>query len=164
MMRNILILFSFFILSCENKTHDTVAPGAEENDTIEYEADTAQSATATLFWEVDAENKTKRNIAPLNAPAVNADSIIQVLNELYPEIKLEKIKTSGDTVYTVIKESSYLAERMGSYGPAVYLAQAVINLTSLNGINYVKIDFTEGSHARPGVWSRHDYKDYKEIE
>jgi hypothetical protein len=52
---------------------------------------------------------------------------------------------------------------MGTSGAAQYLAEVIINLTSVNKIKYVKIDFDEGSHATPGIWSAKDFNYYKEI-
>ena len=88
------------------------------------------------------------------------DSIIKGLNELYPKIQLEKIKVSGDTLYTKIKDSYYLGESMGSYGANAYIADAVINLTSMKNINHVRFDFEDGSHISPGTWSREQFKEY----
>ena len=92
------------------------------------------------------------------------DSIIKGLNLKYREIPLEKIKLSHDTLYTQIKNSEYLGEQIGSTGAAFYLAEAVINLTSVNGVKYVNLDFAEGSHATPGVFTRKDFEDFKVIE
>ncbi|XZF15047.1 hypothetical protein ACTHGU_02850 [Chitinophagaceae bacterium MMS25-I14] len=66
-------------------------------------------------------------------------------------------------MYTAIADSHILTQQMGSTGAAQYLAEAIINLTAVKGIDFVKIDFEEGDHAAPGIWSRKDYEDVKDI-
>ncbi|RYF84325.1 MAG: hypothetical protein EON98_09525 [Chitinophagaceae bacterium] len=83
---------------------------------------------------------------------------------MYPNIRLEKVKQSNDTLYTQIKNANYLTEQMGSAGSEQYIAQAVLNLTSAPGVKYVRIDFEVGSHAMPDVWSKENFKDFKEVE
>ena len=108
------------------------------------------------------EHSKKRNLK-FKTEYLNVDTLIKGFNELYPNIKLDKVKMSGDTLFTKIIDSEYLAERMGTSGAALYLADVIINLTSVEGVKYVKIDFDEGSHASPGIWSAKDFSDYKEI-
>ena len=53
---------------------------------------------------------------------------------------------------------------MGSFGTSEYITTVVINLSMLPGINYVNLDFPEGSHATPGVFAKTSYARYKEKE
>ncbi|MFN2458648.1 MAG: hypothetical protein ABR502_10630, partial [Chitinophagaceae bacterium] len=115
------------------------------------------------LWSVDFESKTKKRNPAFKKEYMDADTLIKGLNELYPNIKLEKVRISGDTLFTEIKDSEYFGERIGSTGAASYLADVIINLTSINKIKYVKINFDEHSHASPGVWSLKDFSDYKVI-
>lgn len=116
-----------------------------------------------VLWHVDFETKTKRKDSTFKNEYLNADSLIKALNLLYQNIKLEKVKISGDTLFTVIKNNEYLGERMGTTGSELYVAEVVINLTSVNGINYVRIDMDERSHASPGVWKFSDFSDFKVV-
>ena len=118
------------------------------------------SADRYYIWEVNAVKKTlKKNpaIATVNA---NIDSVISGLNRQYEDILLQKVTVKADTLQLRIPESDFFTNQMGSSGPSQYLAQAVINLTSVPGIKYVQIDFREGSHAAPGTWSRKDFPGY----
>ena len=90
--------------------------------------------------------------------------LIKGLNQSYPKIQLDKIKISNDTLYTEIKDSYYLGESIGSYGANAYIADAVINLTSIQNIRYVKIDFEDGSHISPGTWSKEEFENYTETK
>ncbi len=46
---------------------------------------------------------------------------------------------------------------MGSSGAETYLAEVTFNLTEINGINFIDIQFPEGDHASPGIYSRTDF-------
>jgi hypothetical protein len=111
-------------------------------------------------WKVDFENKTKTKNPNYKEQYSNIDTIIKGLNSIHPKIQLNKIKVSGDTLYTEIKDSYYLGESIGTYGANAYIADAVINLTSVKNIHYVKIAFEDGSHISPGTWRKDDFNNY----
>lgn len=117
-----------------------------------------------FIWEIDFDNKTITKNPDFNNVNVSVDSLIKGLNMKYGNIPLKKINFSHDTLYTRILDSEHLAERMGSTGSAYYIAEAIINLTTVPGVNFVKMDFTEGSHAAPGIFSRENYSDFKIIK
>jgi hypothetical protein len=118
------------------------------------------SGTYLYVWQVDYENKTKTRNPQFRDEYLNVDTIIKGLNELYPKIKLDKIKISRDTLFAEIKDSYYLGESIGSYGPNAYIADAVINLTSVKDINYVRFNFEDGSHISPATWSKKQFLEY----
>jgi len=168
MIRQLLLMFFIIVItSCNNN-----ADQAGDSDTTrlpDIQADPDVSIEEInkedfYVWQVDNENKTKSLNPNLKEEYLQADTLITGLNEMFPRIKLEKVKVSNDTLYTMIKDSEHLTERMGSSGSELYIAQAIINLTAVPGINYVKIDFEEGSHASPDVWSKENFKDYKELQ
>jgi hypothetical protein len=115
------------------------------------------------FWK-SSPDYTKIKNPQLSPDILNADSLIKGLNELNENILLEKINISGDTIYTEIKDSKFLAEGMGSTGAEMYVADVVLNLTEVPGIKYVNISLQEGSHMQPGTWSRDNFKKYKTIQ
>lgn len=92
---------------------------------------------------------------------LQADSLIKGINEMNEQILLEKVKISGDTIYTEIKDSRYLGNEMGSTGAELYVADVVLNLTELPGIQYVNIQMEEGSHVQPGTWSKKNFQKFK---
>ena len=89
--------------------------------------------------------------------------MIQGLNKRNPNIQLDKLKVSGDTLFTEIKDNEYLGERIGSFGASAYIAEVVINLTSIKNINFVNINMEDGSHISKGTWSKIAFQNYKEI-
>ena len=116
-----------------------------------------------FVWLVDFDKKTKTKNPKFKQAYLNVDTLINGLNQIHPNIILDKIKISGDTLFTEIKDSEYLGEQIGSYGAFAYIADVVINLTSVKNINFVKIDFEDGSHISPGTWSKKEYGNYKEV-
>lgn len=114
------------------------------------------------IWRSTFDYKKEKNIT---APAaiINTDSLIKGLNEYYENVYLEKVKQSGDTLYTVIKDSKFLGNQMGSTGAEMYLADVVLNLTAIPGVKFINIDMEEGDHMRGGTWSADNFKNYKEV-
>jgi hypothetical protein len=138
---------------------------AAANDTATATENLPPADKAQLYiWDVNSEQKTKRKNLQLRPEYYNVDTLILGLNEKYPRVQLKKVAIGHDTLYTKISDAQYLTEQMGSAGAEQYIAQAVLNLTAVNGINYVRIDFAEGSHASPDVWSKTSFGDYKETK
>ncbi len=166
MKRYIILILSFFLFSCGgNKEKDDNDAGLDANtDSIVNETGTPEDNTDSKLyvWRANPDYTKVKNTAA-QASILNADSLIKGLNQHYENIYLEKIKQGGDTLYTVIKNSEYLTQRMGSTGAEIYITDVVLNLTSVPGVKYVKVDMEEGDHAGPGVWSAADFKNYKEV-
>ena len=171
-MRPFIILIFCFFISCQTNSiksdHISIdsvkQPFLTDTPAITLGHDTLKSTGTILYvWSVDFDNKTKTRNLKFKQEYLNIDSLIKGLNQTYPNIKLDKIKISGDTLFTEIKDSEYLGERIGSDGAFAYIADAVINLTSVKDINFVKIDFDDGSHISPGTWSKKEYSNYKEV-
>ena len=139
-----------------------------EKDVITVDTTVAASTTDTAsinkdshyFWSSDADSPkglVMIKSRPLPADSLTETNIIQLLNEVYPEIPLSFIKVSNDSVFLKINKSSYLTEQLGSSGADAYIAEVTYNLTELKGINFVDIRFKEGDHASPGTYSRTDF-------
>lgn len=160
-MRLPLILLSLLFFACNSGSPE---PEAADQDTLPPIGETTVIVGSPfIVWLVDSDSNTKKRNPEFKSEYLNVDTVLRGLNEMYPNIRLDKVGISGDTLFTKIIDSEYLGERMGSSGSEQYLAEAVINLTSVDGIKFVKIDFEEGSHASPGTWSAKDFGDYREI-
>lgn len=168
-MKTLLIL-SIVFASCSNRNSSEVQHAAKDTtlQTSPVKVDSTKTITVDtnclkfIVWYIDFYKKKKIKNQHLQSGWLNADSLISGLNASHPQIKLDKVKSSGDTLYTKIDDSEYLGERIGSDGANAYIADVVINLTSLKNIRYVKIDFEDGSHISHGTWSAADFKMYKE--
>lgn len=165
----ILISISLFLTNCGGRDESEKTGNADSviyvRDTLNTDPDVMQPATIAnnLTYFVDYDEKTIRK-NPVALSGANAvDSVIVNLNMRYPKVIIEKLRTGHDTLYTRIKDSRVLGEQMGTSGAGEYFATAVFNLTAITGIRYVKIDMEEGSHASPGIFSKNDFSDFKEI-
>jgi hypothetical protein len=160
-MKNILLLLlSTLVFSCSPKKEDS----EDEMEVIDSAITelVPEPDTELYVWRANSENQKLKN--PKAGASFPVDSLIKGLNRYYPDIQLEKIRQGADTLYTAIKDSEFLTQRMGSTGAEVYIADVILNLTTVPGINYVSVDFAEGDHAQPGTWSKENFKKYKEIK
>jgi hypothetical protein len=90
-------------------------------------------------------------------PNASAQSLLQALNELLrasdlPQITL--IKIEDHTAYVHIRGDEKLTQAMGSAGANSYIQAVTFTLCSLSQITSVDIDFKEGDHAVPGIYTR----------
>jgi len=114
-----------------------------------------------LVWQVDYDNKTMTRNPMFRDEDLNVDSMLSRLNRAYPKIQLQQLRLGSDTLYLEIKEAYELTEAMGTYGANSYIADAVINLTSVNGIAFVNIYFRDGTHLSHGTWGKKEFSEFK---
>ncbi len=151
------VLISFIACSSPDKPANiTDSTALSEPETIMEQPDTV------LFWTVNIEQKEKTRVYKDTVAITDPQSIVNGINAIYPSVHLEFVKLSGDTVYAHIDSSFTFANDIGSFGATEYIAGVVLNLTMLPNINYVNLDFPEGSHAAPGVFAKTSYAAYKE--
>ena len=142
----ILLIFPFF--SCSNDDKGISNTEYAIRDTI-------------LAWDTNADSMIMKRDLAVPDSAITVRRIINGLNEKYPEVHIEVIKQSGDTIYIEVPDAEYLGNQMGSAGSSAWFADAVINLTSVTGINYVSFKMDMYSHASGGVISQEEYKGWK---
>ena len=172
-MRHFVILITFFLFSCQTNSiksdhvaMDNVKQPFLQDTTVTTEDYNALTSSRALpyVWIVDTDKKTKTKNPDFKEEYLNVDTLIYVLNQVHPGIILNKLKISRDTLFTEIIDSEYLGERIGSSGAYAYIADVIINLTSVKNINFVKIEFEDGSHISPGTWSKKEFSDYVEVQ
>lgn len=135
-----------------------VKEGPVEEEVIVEQPDTV------LFWTVDNTNKLKTRVYKDTVAVSDPESVINGINTLYPAMELKFVKKSGDTIYARVDSSAALSSEVGSFGAQEYISAVVLNLTTLDSVNYVNLNFQEGSHAAPGVFSKKSYEAFKEKE
>ncbi len=123
-----------------------------------------QMSKKYLVYEMDFDNETLDRNAEFNSANLQVDSIIKGLNYRFRDVPIKKIKLGNDTLYAKISDSKYLTAQMGSTGAAAYIAEVVVNITSVNGINFVNLDFKQGDHASPGVYAKSDYQNFQVLK
>jgi len=147
-----IVAFSFIILllgACNNKADE---PGTDD-DTL--------NTQESFLWQSSLNDSTGK-IDMIKVPGsdtLSLQSVIDFLNKDNPNIRLELVKVSNDSIYLKIPNATYLTQQMGSTGPTLYLSEVIYNLTEISGIKYVTLDFEEGDHASPGTFNRESFKE-----
>lgn len=137
------------LLACGNNSADD--PESREDTVV-----------ALNSWEATLSDSGKLEVRRSEQPgpdSLSAEAVTNFLNKRYPNVQLQFVKTSGDTIYMAIPEATYLTQQMGSSGPQIYFADVVYNLTEISGIRYVNFNFEEGDHASPAVLRRESFKE-----
>ncbi len=118
----------------------------------------------SMIWSVEPETGEKEKLkAPENAKldTFSSEHLVKLINENFPDIHLDLVKVSHDTIYVNIPDSKRLTEEIGNTGADNYLASTTFTLTELKNIKYVNIALKAGDHAEPGVYSREDFKELR---
>ena len=150
-MKKLSFLVAMFsmavVISCNNSA-----------DTEEEVVDSVEIAPVTYMWQAEPNDSTgeleMRRERPAGLDSLAAEPVIEFLNQTNPNVQLQYVRSSGDTIYVKIPEPGYLTQQMGSSGPQYFIATVVYNLTEIPGINFVNFDFEEGDHASPGTYRR----------
>lgn len=124
----------------------------------------APEKTLVLPWTVELNESTQlmeiKKDPAANMTNLEPQDMVDALNIKYPQIKLEWVKQEGDKAFVKIMDAAFLTQQSGTEGARAYLAEATFSLTELKSINEVDFSFTEGDHARPGVYTRDDFKGF----
>ena len=150
-----LVLALIFFASCQSEPGKTGA-SKQEAEYLDKEK------TLVVPWNVQINDSThvmeiKREPAADMTNLQPAD-IVDALNLKYPEIKLVWRKLEESKAYVNIGDATFLTQRSGSEGAQAYLAEVTYSLTELQGITAVEFMFKDGDHARPGVYTRSDFR------
>jgi hypothetical protein len=147
-----------FAASCDTKDKKQEPTTADSVSTATDSA--AINADSHYFWAADFDGKNgllMKRLRPVSKDSLTTQNVIGMLNEIYPDIPLELVKTSHDSIFIKISKSTYLTQQTGSSGAEAYLAEATYNLTEIAGVNFVNFQFKQGDHAAPGTYSRTDF-------
>ncbi len=163
MDKRFVILFIVLVInSC--KSHTDTASAKEDSLSISRTDSTQAFADDHYYWEVSFEQKRGMRFVktfPIAADSLNLSSIIDKLNFNYPEVKLQHLYLSSDTLFLKIADAKFLTQQMGSTGAQSYLGELTYNLTEIPGIHYIDLNFQEGDHANPGTFSRTDFSHFE---
>ena len=157
LQRFLVLLIMVTFIACRNEAEQE----AEQVDSTNVAAETSQEVK-TVPYNVELDEKTQAlNIVKSNesVEGASAADIVSALNRKHSGIKLDLVKAGNDTVFVKIDDANKLTQGMGSTGAESYLAELTFSLTEIKGIKAVNINFQEGDHAMPGVYTRNDFKD-----
>lgn len=158
----IILCLIFGCNSNNNKKEETIHETTTDTVSASASSDTAKTiVNHTMIWSVQPEGRNNEKLkAPQNVKldTLSSTQLVQLINNNFPDIHLDLVKISHDTVYVKIPDSKKLANEIGDTGAENYLASATFTLTELKNIKFVNIAMTPGDHAEPGVYSRDDFK------
>lgn len=158
----------FTIFSCtsnENKNEKPEALPPKSIDTLTSSSNSSDSVKTIInrpmIWTVDDVNtETGKLKKPENIrlDTLSSSHLIQLINNNFPDIHIDLVKISHDTMYVKIPDSKKLTQGIGNTGAEDYMASATFTLTEFKNIKFISFDMKEGDHAGPGVFSREDFK------
>jgi len=162
----VIVFVCCVIFSCnsnENKTEEVQEETVK--DTLSASSDSLRTViNHPMIWTVNEEKTGKEKLSKpegIKLDTFSSVHLVQLINSNFPDIHLDLVKISSDTVYVKIPDSKKLTEEMGSTGAEEYMASATYTLTELKNIKYVNFAMKEGDHAGPGVFTREDFKRLK---
>ena len=136
-----IILLAFILTCCKSNDQNIEDIPIGFSDTI-------------LVWDTNADSMIMKKDSTIPDSVITINRIINGLNEKYPEIQLVFLNHKQDTVFTKVPNGEYLGNQMGSVGASAWFADAVINLTSVRGVNYVSFSMDTFSHAGSTIIGR----------
>ncbi|MFZ6664909.1 hypothetical protein [Peijinzhouia sedimentorum] len=161
----ISIALIFFVISCNALQEDTkVDSEKDEEITINPDSIVVEESLEAI-WKYDFNEQTEefevKQLRSIESDAMSGEILEEIINKSWPRVQIEFTRTSNDTVFISIPDSEALTQQMGSAGAESFMISTTFSFTELKGIKYVSFDFTEGDHARPGVYSRESWKGIK---
>lgn len=166
-LKTFCAVFSFCLFfSCNSNQEEKVKtpPENEVTDTVSSQNSVDSSRTIvnrSLIWTIERQGNEKEKLkAPDSTRTADYSSaqLIALLNQNYPDVQLNLIKISHDTIYVKIPDSKKLTNELGDTGAEEYLASATYTLTETKNVHFVNINMKAGDHAEPGVYTRDDFK------
>lgn len=152
----LIVIALMFIVACKCNNEKTDPPAS---DTTLVVPDTL------LVLEVDTESKTFKRFTEVPDSAFTVQRVVNGLNQKYPNVQIQLVKQSNDTLYIAVPNNEFLGERMGSAGASSWFQDVILNLTSVSGVQYLNIDMQQRSHAMPGTFRKEGLiKQYKEVK
>ena len=149
MSRTLLFFFSLSILIIVACSDGNKKPQPEIIETIYPDS--------LLAWKTNFDSMLMVRDRMIPDSALTISRIVNGLNQAYPQVRVNVIKQSDDTLFVEIPDANYLGEQMGDAGASAWFADAAINLTSVAGVEVVSFKMDDHSHAGSTVISRKQF-------
>ena len=160
-----VVVFLSFFFACnsnDKKKEETTPVKPADTISASKSGDTAKTiVNSSMIWTVETgKEETEKLQGPENVQldTLSSAKLVNLINKNFPDIRLNFLKISNDTIYVKIPDSKRLTEEIGNTGAENYLASTTFTLTELKNIRYVNIAMKPGDHAEPGVYTRGDFK------
>ena len=163
----VIVTLTIYVISKVNR-HSEIEACIKKGGTWNTEQNKCETAridtTASIleyYWHTTYDSITNREflekgkIPDSIVPSVY--NLIEILNRRSYECKIKYIDQKNDTLYIKVLNDELLTEQMGTTGAQCYLGETVLTLLENDSIHWIHIDIIEGSHARPGVYSKNDF-------
>jgi hypothetical protein len=158
-----LQLFLFGVLISSSCTNDK-SKISEKQNVEESTALADLGKTLVVPWTVELNDSSQMMEIKKNPEAsmvnLTPKDMVDAINLKYSQVKLELVKQDGKRIYLKIENSNFLTRESGTEGASAYLAEVTFSFTEFKGIEEVEFVFQEGDHARPGVYTREDFKNF----
>ncbi|HEY0668722.1 MAG TPA: hypothetical protein VGD22_11125 [Sphingobacteriaceae bacterium] len=162
MYRSLLFLILLFTISCNrcnNASDKRMVDSKDSAYSDSVSADTSLIKDLPWITAIDPKTgNTQLQHLPGKKTNITPQQIIKIANKKYPQIQLQWIKQEGGTAYLRIADATYLTQSMGSAGAEAYISEITFSFTEVKGIDAINLEFTEGDHASPGVYTREQFK------
>lgn len=149
----------FFEVWIDDPTDSAIIPCGQI--VFNSSANSPDYVSAYPFWGsvYDTALKDHRAIKlrPFFSDTLNPRLIETIINKTWPKVQIRVLKTSQDTLYLSIPNSTVLTQQMGTDGAKEFMLSTTYSFTELTWVKYVSFAFEEGDHAVPGVYSRRSW-------
>jgi len=162
-MKNKITSFVFILLivGCntelqdEKMTDDTYEES--EKDPVSSVVYNPHEALWSYVYNQQTEKSEVKQLRPVDSDTLTAETLEKIINNSWPRVQIQFIRTSNDTVFIAIPNSEVLTQQMGSAGAESFMVTTTYSFTELRGIDYVSFNFEEGDHGVPGVYHRRSW-------
>ena len=177
MNRIIIILIIGVLIACSTETNNNRIDDIHSTTNIRTDtiisADIEKQITydhinidSVPYWYIKYDTITKKDLIVkgllIDKTFKEPNEIINILNA-GQDTKIIFDKISNDTIYIELTDAHFVSEQSGSTGAWWFMAETTFTLTEIENINFVNFEFEEGSHAKPGVYNKEIFTDFKII-
>lgn len=126
----------------------------DEGSTDSISADNPTGALWGYEYDSVKQDYYPVKLKEVDQDTLNAGTVTALVNKTWPDVQVNYLKTSNDTVFITIPNSTVLTQQMGTEGAEEFMVTTTYSYTELHGIDYVSFSFEGGDHANPGVYNR----------
>ncbi|MBN8702178.1 MAG: hypothetical protein J0M08_03880 [Bacteroidetes bacterium] len=159
----IYIVIIFLTFGCENS--NSLRPDQINSDNLHFDKIPKENSleydTSEVLWDYTFDTITSvykpTKLRVFLTDTLSEKTIEKIVNKTWPKVQVKYLRTSHDTVFIKIPNSTVLTQQMGTTGADQFMVSTTYSFTELKGIKFVAYDFEFGDHANPGVYNRNSW-------